>query len=80
MLAAELTDPLSTFLDEEEGESVLARACEWASAHPVDIAALLDWVHRYPAARERKARVEVRLRAALGLPLVAGPVCRPLPE
>lgn len=79
-LPAELTAPLSDYLDEESDEAALRRAGEWARNNPVDIAALLEWVQRYPAARERKARAQVVLRAALGLRLVPGPVCRPLPK
>ena len=80
-IPAELDELLSLYLDEEEaGEGALRRAGEWASRNPVDIADLLDWVQRYPASRERRQRAQVVLRAALGLRLVPGPVCRPLPK
>jgi len=79
-LPDELTGLLTGYLDEEAGEPALRQAGEWVRANPVDIAGLLDWVHRYPATRERRARAEVVLRAGLGLPLVPGPVCRPLPK
>ncbi len=79
-LPAAIEQPLSLYLDEEEGEGALRRAAGWAGSNPVDIADLLDWVQRYPASRERKARANVVLRAALGLPLVPGPACRPLPK
>lgn len=79
-IPAELDELLSLYLDEEEdGEGALRRAGEWAGRHPVDIAALLEWVQRYPASRERRQRAQVVLRAALGLRLVPGPVCRPTP-
>lgn len=71
---------IEPYLYEDAGEEVLRAAAEWAKAHPVDLAVLFDWLHRYPATRERRARAEVVLRAAVGLPLVPGPVCRPSPQ
>ena len=79
-LPTELTEPLSLYLDEEEDEAPLRQAAEWAKNNPLDMAELLDWVIRYPASRERKARAQVVLRAALGLRLVPGPICRPTPR
>lgn len=80
-IPTELDELLSLYLDEEEaGEGALRRAGEWAGQNPVDIADLLEWVQRYPASRERRQRAQVVLRAALGLRLVPGPVCRPLPK
>lgn len=76
---AALTALITPYLDEESGEAALRAAAQWAAANPLDLADLFDWLHRYPAARERRARAEVVLRAALGLPLVPGPVCRPTP-
>lgn len=74
-----LTELIAPYLDEESGEPALRAAAQWAQANALDLADLFDWLHRYPAARERKARAEVVLRAAVGLPLVPGPVCRPMP-
>ncbi len=80
-IPTELDELLSLYLDEEDGgEAALRRAGEWAGQHSLDIADLLDWVQRYPASRERRQRAQVVLRAALGLRLVPGPVCRPLPK
>lgn len=76
---AALTELITPYLDEETAESALRAAAHWAGSNPLDLADLFDWLHRYPAARERKARAGVVLRAALGLPLVPGPVCRPTP-
>lgn len=79
----ELRDLLSPYLDEEvEDEVSLRRAADWTRVHArdIDMAELLDWVQRYPAAKARKTRVQILLRAALGLPLVPGAVCRPTPE
>ncbi|THD03429.1 hypothetical protein B1810_09225 [Panacagrimonas perspica] len=79
-IPAELDELLSLYLDEEEeGEAALRRAGEWAGKHPLDIADLFDWVQRYPASKERRQRAQVVLRAALGMRLVPGPVCRPTP-
>ncbi len=80
-IPVELEELLSLYLDEEDGgEGALRRAGVWAGQHPVDIADLLDWVQRYPASRERRQRAQVVLRAALGMSLVPGAVCRPLPK
>lgn len=79
-LPAELCELLSLYLDEEEGETALRRAADWTRTHvaEIDMTQLLEWVQFYASAtRDRRARAQVVLRAALGLRLVAGPVCRP---
>lgn len=76
----ELHALLCLYLDEEEGEAALQRAADWTRAHvaEIDMTELLEWVRFYATAtRDRRARAQVVLRAALGLPLVPGPVCRP---
>ena len=78
-LAAELTGPLSLYLDEEDDEAALRRVSAWVQSNTVDIAELFDWLQAYPADKARKSRAQVVLRAALKLPLVPGPVCRPTP-
>ncbi len=77
---SELRDDLSLYLDEEEGETALRRAADWTRAHvaEIDMTELLEWVQFYASAtQDRRARAQVVLRAALGLRLVPGPVCRP---
>lgn len=79
-LPPELRELLSLYLDEEEDETALRRAADWTRAHvaEIDMAELLAWVQCYASAtRDRRARAQVVLRAALGLRLVPGPVCRP---
>lgn len=78
-LPGEVAALIESYLDEDSDEDALRSAAAWAKAHPIDLAVLFDWLHRYPASRERRSRAEVVLRAAVGLPLVAGPVCRPTP-
>ena len=78
-LPSTLTDLLSSYFDEEQDEAALRQAGTWLQANTVDIAALFDWLQTYPADKSRKSRAQVVLRAALKLPLVPGPVCRPTP-
>ncbi|WP_420464789.1 hypothetical protein [Panacagrimonas sp.] len=75
-----LISPLQRYLDEDDDEAALRAAADWARAHTVDIAGLFDWLQHYPADKARRSRAQVVLRAALGLPLVPGPVCRPTPS
>lgn len=79
-LPPELTDLLGLYLDEEDDEFALRRASTWVQSNMVDIAELFDWLQAYPADKLRKSRAQVVLRAALKLPLVPGPVCRPTPS
>lgn len=66
------------FDDEDLG--ALDEVCRLASTTGgIDIAALLDFVNACDAERSAKARMLRRLRAALGLPAMPGPVCRPTP-
>ena len=60
----------------QEDASALTRACTGLRRGQTDMAALLDWIGRYPASREARDRAERQVRAALGLPVVGGPVCR----
>lgn len=77
-LPASITAPLAAYLDEDADEAALRAAARAAAAdRGLDLAALFDGLQRYRADPMRKARAEVVLRAALQLPLVAGPVCRP---
>ena len=66
---------LERYLDDDDATG-LAAACEALRHHRVDMAGLLDWIAGYPASAESKSLAERRVRAALGLPLIAGPVCR----
>ena len=77
MLPATVIDPLTRFLDEEEGRSALTQACAALGAQAIDMAELLDWVQAQTHAdTERRRQALTSLRAALGLRLIPGPVCR----
>ena len=68
MLPASLIDPLSRYLDEEEGRSALATAAAALKTQAVDMAELLDWVQAQTHAdAERRRQASTALRAALGL-------------
>lgn len=67
---------LSRYLDEGDWEA-LERGCDAVRAHPLDVDALLSWVQGFGAAPALESLALRRLRFALGLPVVAGPVCRP---
>jgi hypothetical protein len=77
-LLKRVTAELETFF-EDENRAALDRACKLAKEHPLDIAALLDWVRDYHADRDAKSLATRSLRAALGLPVIPGPVCRTQP-
>ena len=71
-----LVETLSAFLDEESGREALEQARVIVKQQAIDIAALFDWVQRYPASAARRAQATTGLRSALGLPLIPGPPCR----
>lgn len=70
---------LRAWLDEDD-PSGLDRACALAAAEPVDVGALLDWVQAFRGDPQRRRQALRALRAALRLPAVPGPVCRPAPR
>lgn len=72
----QITSELEAFFEGED-RAALERACVLARNHPLDIAALLDWLQNYRADRDAKSMATRLLRAALNLPVIAGPVCRP---
>jgi hypothetical protein len=72
---AELAVPLRAWLEDRDA-TALDRACIWAKAHPFDVGALLQWVSDYGADEETTSLALRRLRFAIGLPVIAGPVCR----
>lgn len=79
-LPGELIERLGAYLDEEQDEVALRAAGDWLRSNTVDIAALFDWLQAHPADKSRKARAQAVIRAALQLPLMPGPVCRPAPR
>lgn len=70
---------LRGWLDEDD-PSGLDRACALAAAEPVDVGALLGWVQAFRGDPERRRQALRALRAALRLPAVPGPACRPAPH
>lgn len=69
---------LEPWLEDGSSESLDA-ACRLAKALPVDVDALLVWVRDHETTAERRELATRRLRFALGLPVIPGPVCRPTP-
>lgn len=66
---------LQAWLD--DGDAVaLADACEIARREPIDVDATLAFVRDHGDEPERITHALRRLRFAIGLPVVAGPVCR----
>ncbi len=74
-MTREVQAVLSPYLDDGDS-AALERACAMARDNPVDVDALLVWIQDYGAAANLSALAERRLRFAIGLPVVAGPVCR----
>lgn len=68
-----LHEALTDYLDGDD--AALERAAALAR-EVADIAALLDWVQQQRAPAARKDLALRRLRHALGLRVVAGPVCK----
>lgn len=66
---------LSVWLEDRDA-AALEQACAWVKTHPVDIAGLLDWLAGYDGDREACDLAARRLRFALGLPVIPGPICR----
>lgn len=75
-----MADPLHTLLERladyviDDEARALGAACAMAAGVSVDVAALLAGLDALIARRADPARV--RLRAALRLPLIPGPVCQ----
>lgn len=66
---------LEAWLDDGD-RAALDAACAIARSEPVDVDALLRFVSDYGASPEATQRALRRLRFAIGLPVIAGPVCR----
>lgn len=66
---------LAAWLDDADA-AALDAACAIARDEPVDVDALLAFVAGYGAERPLADLALRRLRFAIGLPVVAGPVCR----
>ncbi|MGQ0700847.1 MAG: hypothetical protein ACT4PZ_21720 [Panacagrimonas sp.] len=74
-----IVDLVDIFLDEED-RGALDQACHLAATTtPLDLDALLHRVQEARADKTLKAEALRRLRAALNLPAMPGPVCRPTP-
>lgn len=76
---AEVIALLRAWLDEEQDDA-LDRACALAAARPVDVGALLGWVQAFRCSPQRRQQAVRALRAALRLPAIPGPACRPAPQ
>ncbi|WP_293367360.1 hypothetical protein [Nevskia sp.] len=72
---AALHGHLAAWLDDGDAAGLDA-ACAMAKREPVDVDALLSFVADYGASRDATDLALRRLRFAIGLPVVAGPVCR----
>lgn len=72
---AEIHAALVRWFDDEDA-TALDRAGTLARQQPIDIDALLNWTRDYGGNAPATSRALRRLRYALGLPVVAGPVCR----
>ncbi len=70
-----LESALSAWFDDDDS-AALEHACELARTQVRDIDALLTWVRDYGGSAAATALAQRRLRFALGLPVIAGPVCR----
>lgn len=66
---------LEAWLDDGDA-AALDAACAIARRDPVDVDALLNFVSDHGAPRDATDLALRRLRFAIGLPVVAGPVCR----
>ncbi|GAC1627485.1 MAG: hypothetical protein NVS9B10_16520 [Nevskia sp.] len=75
----DVTRLVARWLDDGD-RSALAQACALAKATPVDVDTLLAWVRDHGAEPNAAELALRRLRFALGLPVVPGPVCRPAPS
>lgn len=67
---------LERYFDDAD-PGALDEACRTAAREPLDIAGLLEWVRQAPAEARLKDQALRALRAALRLPAMPGPVCRP---
>lgn len=72
---SELTRALAAWFDDENA-AALEQAGRLAREQPVDIDWLLTWTRDYGGSAQATRLALRRLRFALGLPVVAGPVCR----
>lgn len=66
----------------DDGRSAaLDQACALAQAGAVDVNALLCWLQDDAIAEDAARDLAIRrIRRALGLPMMPGPVCRPNPS
>lgn len=74
-----ISDLIDLFLDEQD-RAALEQACRLAASTPtLDMSELLRRVRTARAEQAVKAEALRRLRAALQLPAMPGPACRPQP-
>ncbi|WP_295684489.1 hypothetical protein [uncultured Nevskia sp.] len=71
----ELKSALAAWFDDNDA-AALEKAGRLAREQPVDIDWLLNWARDYGGSAQATSLALRRLRFALGLPVVAGPVCR----
>ncbi len=72
---AEIHAALARWFDDEDA-AALDHAGTLARQRPVDIDTLLNWTRDYGGGPRATSLALRRLRYALGLPVIAGPVCR----
>lgn len=78
--AAELQALLQRWFDDGE-RSALDQACALAKSRAVRVDVLLSWLQDEVIAEDGARDLAIRrMRRALGLPMMPGPVCRPLPR
>lgn len=66
---------LAAWFDDEDA-AALSRACALAGQTALDVDRLLSWTRDYGGSQQATSLALRRLRFAIGLPVVAGPVCR----
>lgn len=68
-------EALTAWFDDED-TAALNRACVLAGQAALDVDQLLSWTRDYGGSAQATSLALRRLRFAIGLPVVAGPVCR----
>lgn len=72
---ADIHEALGRWFDDDDA-AALEQACQRARMTAIDIDALLCWTRDYGGTAQATGLALRRLRFAIGLPVVAGPVCR----
>ena len=72
---ADIHEALSRWFEDDDA-AALEQACQRARTTAIDIDALLNWTRDYGGTAAATSLALRRLRFAIGLPVIAGPVCR----